>query len=281
MMIKNVPIKCEGSMPYASLTLYIQENKPDLAVIRRPLVLLCPGGAYFFTSDRESEPLALTFLNTGCHAAILNYSVRPARYPVALKEVAASMIYIREHADEFNIDADKIILQGCSAGGHLAASYCCLWDRELLSDKKDISILKPNGLILCYPVITSGEYAHRGSFENLLGEENCNNTEMLDMLSLEKRAGAQVPNTFIWHTFEDESVPVENSLLFAQALSRAKVRTELHIFPEGGHGLSLANEITLGRSGKELQESCQKWPLLAAEWIHSFYPLTLELDKDL
>ncbi len=272
-------IKVAGSQDYARLITYIQDYREEIAIRKRPLVLVCPGGGYSYTSAREAEPMALTFLNMGCHVAILHYSCAPARYPVAMRELAKAVKLIRDYSEEWYVDPDQIILQGCSAGGHLVASYACFWQDEVLSDIADAEYLKPNGLFLCYPVITSGEHAHRGSFENLLGKENGSSGELCEKMSLENQVGPQVPPTFIWHTFEDGSVPVENSLLFASALRKAGVSTELHIFPKGGHGLGLANDLTLGRSGKELQEACQVWPNLAAAWIKEFFPLTMELEK--
>ena len=153
---------------------------------------------------------------------------------------------------------------GFSAGGHLAASLGVFWNQEFLSalvkrqvqfpagdnfrrdetifsesSLDDISLLiRPDRLLLGYPVITSGEYAHRGSFDALLGEmKGEEREEFLDLLSLEKQVGSHVPPVFMWHTVTDTSVPVENSLFFLTALRKAGVSTEAHFFPEGRHGL--------------------------------------------
>ena len=151
-------IKAETYEEPAKLYLYLQEKSPEIAMDKRPLIFICPGGAYAMTSDREAEAVALQFLAAGFHAAVLRYSVAPARYPTALLQVAAGFKYLREHAEEFHIDEDKIVIQGASAGGHLAASYGVFWKKktflaEMLHTTPEL--LKPNGMMLSYPVITS------------------------------------------------------------------------------------------------------------------------------
>ena len=128
--------------------------------------------------------------------------------------------------------------------------------------------MRPDGLLLCYPVITSGEFAHRGSFENLLGSRQ---EELGEKLSLEKQVTNKVPKTFIWHTFADQSVPVENSLLFVSALRRAGVPTEFHMYEKGAHGLALANKLTETNDGRAVQEECTSWVELAHTWLESLF----------
>jgi len=264
-------IQVEGSQPYARLVTYIQDYSPEIRIKNRKLVLVCPGGGYGFTSDREAEAIALQFLAMGHHAAVLRYSVAPAKYPTALLEVAKSIQLIREHAQEWYVDVNKIVVEGCSAGGHLAASYGVYWSESFVAQALGISdaqtaeeVLKPNGLILSYPVITSGEFAHRGSFVNLLGDKQ---EELNDAMSLEKHVNEKVPPVFIWHTFTDGAVPVENSLLFAAALRRANISTEFHMYPAGEHGLSLANELTVNPDGYGYQPDCSSWIGLAKTWL--------------
>ena len=275
MIYREFDLSEEGSLDYSKLTVYIQEPSESLNIKKRPLILLCPGGAYAYTSDREAEPMALAFLAKGFNAAVLRYSCSPAVYPTSILEVGRSILIIREHADEWEVDANAIIVEGCSAGGHLAASYACFWKRDLVSNALLSSTeasakekLRPNGLMLCYPVITSGKFAHRGSIENLLGDRY---EYMKEDMSLENQVSSDVPKTFIWHTFTDESVPVENSLLFATALRENNVNTELHIFPEGGHGLSLANKLTLSNGGHEDVPSVTPWIDLATTWLDKFF----------
>ncbi len=267
MLHETFPMREEGSMPYAKLVTYIQDDYENIMIDKRPLVLVCPGGAYFFTSDREAEALSLQFMAMGYHSAVLRYSVKPAVYPTALTELAASIKLIREHAEEWHVDTDKIIVLGSSAGGHLTASMGVFWQEKFLAEKLGITdneIIKPNGLILCYPVITSGEFAHRDSFVNLLAERE---EELTEAMSLENCVTDKTPKTFIWHTFEDELVPVENSLLFAGALRRAGVNTELHMYSKGAHGLCLANKLTQNAEGGMIQEECASWIGLVKTWI--------------
>ncbi|MBR1710214.1 MAG: alpha/beta hydrolase [Clostridia bacterium] len=248
------------------LDIYLQEASEKLYIKSRPMVLICPGGGYEWTSDREADPIAFEFLAMGYHAAVLRYSVAPARYPTALQELAFSVAHIRENAKAYHVDAENIYVLGCSAGGHLAATLGIKWnDPELLDAiDKESDAVKPNGLILCYPVITSGEFAHHGSFRNLLGDqyEACH-----ERLSIEKQIGEQMPPAFIWHTYADESVPVENSLLLADALRKNHIPFEMHLFEKGEHGLSLANKLTAEPAGDRLEESCMPWIDLCHTWL--------------
>ncbi len=169
----------------AELTGYVPDNSPEIDLKRkRPAVIICPGGAYRMTSDREAEAVAFKFLGMDLAAFVLRYSCAPARYPVALLELAESVRYVRAHAKEFALDPDKIIILGMSAGGHLAASLGTLWTDELFNDHGYAKeMIKPNGMILCYPVITAGEFSHSGSFDNLVGKD----PKLREFLSLEKR----------------------------------------------------------------------------------------------
>lgn len=268
-------LRAEGSQPDARLVTYIQDPSEAMAVRERPLVLLCPGGGYGYTSDREAEPIALQFLAMGYHAAVLRYSCAPARYPTALLELAQSVLLIRERAGQWHVDTDKLVIQGCSAGGHLAACYAMFWDRQWLRERAGVAdpdreLLRPNGLLLCYPVITSGEFAHRGSYENLLGDLP-DRARLLEDLSLEGQVSGAVPPTFVWHTYEDQAVPVENSLLLVSALRRAGIPTEFHMYPKGGHGLALATALTQTSDGRCVQPQCAGWIDLAHTWLEAIF----------
>lgn len=243
----QVPINVEtsGKSDYeAMLTGYIPDNIMQEQKERmRPAVLILPGGGYEYTSDREAEPIALEFIRRGVCAFVLRYSIAPARFPQALCEALESIAYIRENASEWDIDPDNIAVCGFSAGGHLCASVGTFWNNSILDAyiNRSRTVMKPNMLILSYPVITSGEYAHRGSFDALLGENQ--RDESLSLVSLEKQVTADVPPTFIWHTYEDGCVPVQNTMLFANELIAHNVPTEVHIYRRGGHGLSLGNYL--------------------------------------
>jgi acetyl esterase/lipase len=252
------------------MSLYLPTNSNDIDPQRkRPTVIICPGGGYGKTSDREAEPIALKFIAEDFNAIIVRYSVAPARFPAQLLELAWSVAKVRENAEEWNVDPDKISVMGFSAGGHLAASYGNLWNKSFIKEyfgfKGEEN--RPNGMILCYPVITSGEKAHRGSFNNLLGEK-AQDEELLTLLSAEKQVNDDTPPAFLWHTFEDDSVPVENSLMMAASLAEKKISTELHIFPHGWHGISLCNETVYhpDKYHGEFDEN-QIWINLAVRWL--------------
>lgn len=265
---EQIKIQVEGSGKDVCLETYILGDVMDGARNRKtPLVLICPGGGYAMTSNREAEPIALQFNSMGYQAAVLRYSCAPAVYPTALCEVAQSVKLIREHAEDWSVDAEKIIVMGFSAGGHLAASYGVFWNESWLTEKMqcDKQLLKPNGLVLCYPVISSKEeIAHQDSIKNLLGESY---PEMKEQVSLEDKAGKHTPKTFLWHTFTDPVVPFWNSFRFAEALGKAGVPMEYHLYPQGGHGLSLANEQTANEEGKGVEKVCQSWVPLLRSWM--------------
>lgn len=205
----------------AVFTTYIKEMYPDYQnVFERPLVIICPGGGYEHHSPREGEAVALKMLDFGYNAVVLRYSLMPDEFPCALYEAAYTINYVRNHAKEWDINPDKIIIAGFSAGGHVAASLATMYDQPELADfiqnvlhvsPKEV---RPDGLLLGYPVITSGPKAHRKSFERLLGDRY---DELVKSVSLEERVSSNTPKTFLWHTFSDGSVPVDNSLLFAES----------------------------------------------------------------
>ena len=233
---------------------------------RRPAVLVLPGGGYAFTSQREATPIAAEVVAAGISAFILRYTCAPdAYFPTQLIQALQAVKVIREHADEWHIDPDRIAVCGFSAGGHLAASTGVFWNHELVRKYGFAGdIQKPNGLILSYPVITGGEKAHRGSFQNLLGDQYSD--EMVAFTSLETQVPADTPKSFIWHTYEDDGVPVENSMLFADALIAYGVPVELHVYPHGAHGLSLGNSLVNGPSGTI--PKLQSWMSFAKEWVY-------------
>jgi len=273
MIHENFPIQVEGSLPGAHLSVYIQNYSDGMMIKERPLVLICPGGGYGHLSDREGEPIALAFLAMGYHAAVLHYSCAPAQYPTQLRELATAMLLVREHAKEWHVDTEKIVVQGGSAGGHLAACLGVFWDEDELAESVGLSAdehwkLQPAGMILCYPVITSGEFAHRGSFEKLLGDREA---ELSEKLSLEKQVSEKTPKAFIWGTFEDKSVPVENSLLFVSAMRRADIPVEYHLYPRGCHGLALATRLTQSNEGRHMQKECASWVELAHTWMENMF----------
>ncbi len=228
----------------------VKGNKPNGAII------VCAGGGYSMKADHEGEPVALMLNKMGVSSFVLDYRVAPYRHPYPMMDAQRAVRYIRYKAEEWNIDRNKIGILGFSAGGHLAATVGTHFDYgnpDSLDTVERFSC-RPDALILCYSVISFGKYRHNGSMLNLLGESP--SEEMIDFLSNEKHISKDTPPTFLWHTADDSSVPVENSLLFAQELSKNKVSCELHIFPEGEHGLGLAQE---NESASIWTEFCGKW----------------------
>lgn len=283
MVHKKIKIRTKGSGDQAYITTYFIEPSPEIPYGKRPCVVLCPGGGYEFLSDREAEPVALRFLAQGIHVVILRYSVAPSVFPTALLELGLAMKYVRSVARDYEIDTDRIVTMGFSAGGHLVASYGNFWRTKQVATLLGLypqtdpamplsraeqeafsEVLRPNAQILGYPVITSGRYAHRGSFENLLGEGY--SESQLERLSLENSVNSNTPPTFIWHTQSDEAVPVENSLLFVTALQEAAVTTEFHLFPKGPHGMSLADKTT-SRDPLQTDPNVAVWMDMAIRFV--------------
>ena len=236
--------------PEATLTSYCITSTDELKLSPRRAVVVCPGGGYHFLSDREAEPIVFKFLSAGFNVFLLRYSIKPNAHSYApLIEAGMAIKYIRENAEKYNTDPNYVFIGGFSAGGHLAASAGTLWNikpvREALgieSGNAPEGINRPTGTILSYPVISGGEYAHRGSFNNILSERK-DDPEAIAELSLENRVSADTVPAFIWSTRPDTTVPVQNSLLFALALADHDIPFEMHIYPKGGHGASLGNAI--------------------------------------
>lgn len=250
-----------------TLHLYVPNDAPDVCgyTENRPTVLVLPGGGYAMTSGREADSIALRYLARGFNAAILYYSCAPSVYPVALLEALSAIKYIRENAESIFAHPDKIYVCGFSAGGHLAACCGTHWHRKESKDYfGNTEAVKPNGLVLCYPVISSGECAHLGSFKNLLSDGRSEDKGWLDYLSLEKQVDEKTPTTFIWSTFGDQAVPCENTMLFAASLRRAGVRFEMHIYENGPHGIATADRIT---TPMEYPLRTKSWTDMSADWI--------------
>lgn len=246
--------------PEVTLKTFVMDPIPGmLGGDIRPAVVICPGGAYAFLSPRESESLAVWLNANGFHAFVLNYSVnqeRDSKKPLKdrpLMDASWALSLIRARAGEWHLDPERIAIMGFSAGGHAAASLGVFWNREDIPQKLGIpkNSNKPNALVLCYPVILAGEFSHMGSLTNLCGED----PEEQMKMSLDRFVGEQTPPTFLWHTMEDGSVPVENSMFFAAALRRYNVPFELHIFEKGGHGLSTCQADVSGSESGILPET--------------------------
>lgn len=249
--------------PRPTLTTYVLDDCMNNKA-KRPAVLVCPGGGYGFCSPREAEPIAMQYNAAGYHAFVLNYSVAPHKYPQALKEVSKSIQIIRENAEKWNVESGSIAVIGFSAGAHLAGSIGMFWNSEPVKTEDESN--RPNAIILSYPVVTSGEFANRGSFDNLCGD----NAELVEKMSLEKRVSKDTPPMFIWHTWEDSCVPVENSLMLATELKKGNVPFELHIYPKGEHGLSTATP-DVGIDENNISKNVKGWMQLSVNWLKDLF----------
>lgn len=206
----------------------------------RPAVLVIPGGGYSAVSDRESEPVAIRFLNRGYAAFVLHYSVAPVRFPAALREAAMAMRYIRENAERFKVDPHMVAAIGFSAGGHLCGSIGTMFDCPEVADIGDAAMLRPDALGLCYPVLVSWGKTNEGTFQNLTGGD----AALRERVSLERQVRPDMPPAFIWHTRNDQAVPSRNSLIFAQAMDDLGLDYSLRIYRNGTHGLSTCDDVT-------------------------------------
>lgn len=251
----------EGAKGY--LNTYIPAPYDCYPDRKRPAMLVIAGGGYANVSDREKECIALQFSANGYVAFALEYSVSPVTFPAQLIEGAMAMAYIRENAEKFSIIKDKVAAIGFSAGGHLTGMLANLFDREEVKTAlhEKASFVRPDAVVLSYPVISGGELAHEGSFINLFGK---NDAKLREEFSLENCVTENSSPAFIWATVDDGAVPSENSLLYATACKIAGVPFELHIFASGVHGLSLANEET-GTVNKPVQ----KWLELCLTWLNN------------
>ena len=252
----------------AELDIYTLVKHDNIELKQRPAVIICPGGGYEYCSVREAEPVALRFAAYGIPAFVLRYSCINKMFPTALLELAKAMAYVRQNADELGVDPNRIMVSGFSAGGHLAASLAVHWNKHFITDSLGgtSDMYKPNGAVLCYPVITSGEKRHDGSIVNIAGKDYP--AEMMETVSLEKQVSTDTPPVFIWHTADDELVPVENTLMFASALAEKKIPFACHIFESGVHGLALCDDSTAGYEG-HINPDCARWFGMAVDWIKS------------
>lgn len=207
-----------------------------------PCVIVCPGGGYSFVSEREGEPIAIEYYNRNYNTFVLRYDVAPARYPLALTQLACSVDYVRKNAEKFHINPDKIYVCGFSAGGHLVGCLANFYHdlpKDYISHEKLDA--KPNAVIMAYPVIYPD--SHVSSYKNLLGE-NFESMKILDKLTLDKTVSDKNPPCFIWSTFEDAIVNPSATLRYAAALYTHSVKAECHIFAQGWHGSATCDART-------------------------------------
>lgn len=262
------------------LTAYLQHDNMQGAThpffFVRPAMIVCPGGGYAALSDTEAEPAVIEFLRLGFNVFLLEYSVLPARWPQALRELAATVDIINENAEEWNVDKNRIAVSGFSAGGHLAASYCTVRNCEEIT-----SVIDPkpvHAAVLCYPVI-GGEpvegfgTGHTETIRNLCGNPIMTE-EVQAKFNLDRHVSKELtPPTFIWHTCEDTYVPINNAFSYVKALTDIGVPFEFHVFPKGVHGQATSDI----RSNPDYRsETCKHnavWLDLVGKWFKQLFDI--------
>lgn len=300
----NQTIQLYENRPNITLTTYVLDDSSQmLNGTRRPAVLVCPGGAYLGCSDREAEPVALRFTAMGYHAFVLRYStyfegkpgtqidgkleVNPRSvHPAPVRDIGKAFLTLRDHADKWLLDMDKIAICGFSAGGHNCAMYSVYWHHPLVTNyfSVDEVLLKPAAVILGYALTDyhimfigklNGEalHVHNAASIAFLGTTTPSD-ELLDAVSPARLVSAETPPTFIWATVADALVPVEHSTRMATALATNGIPFEMHLFEEGRHGLSLANEAAAG-SLLDVDVDAAKWVSLVEAWLKKRFALDL------
>ena len=247
------------------------EDRPSLALYpasgpnKTPTgVIVCPGGGYaHLAMDHEGSQIAVWLNNLGISAYVLKYRLGPKyHHPIELWDAQRAIRYVRSRAGEFGLRVDRIGIWGFSAGGHLASTAATHFSNsDQQADPIDRQSDRPDFAILSYPVISmSDPYAHLGSRRNLLGDKP--DPAMIQLLSNELQVTSNTPPTFLFHTTEDQVVPVENSVLFYLALRKAGVPVEMHVYQKGRHGVGLAASDPI----------LSTWPDRLAAWLklHDF-----------
>ena len=207
-------------------------------------VVICPGGGYGMLASHEGHDYAVWLNQQGLSAFVLKYRLgsQGYRHPIMLQDAARAVRLVRARAADWNVDPKRIAIMGSSAGGHLASTLLTHFD---LGDSNATDVVerqssRPDVGILCYPVITMGTHTHQGSKNNLLGKEP--KDELVKLLSNDLQVTSETPPCFIWHTWEDKAVKIENALQFATALQSKGVPFDLHIYEKGRHGIGLADK---------------------------------------
>ncbi len=214
----------------------------DSKVSSGAAMVICPGGGYGGLAAHEGNDYALFLNQHGITCFVLRYRLgsHGYRHPIMLEDAARAVRWVRSKAAEYRIDSHRVGIMGSSAGGHLASTLVTHFDsgNAAAVDSVEREGSRPDVGVLCYPVITMGEFTHQGSRQNLLGERP--SADLLDLLSNEKQVTPKTPPCFVWHTWEDKAVPLENSLQFVAALQRNGVPFDFHVYQKGHHGIGLA-----------------------------------------
>jgi len=217
-------------------------------------MVILPGGGYAGLAQHEGRDYAIWLATNGVSGFVVKYRLgsHGYRHPVMLQDAARAVRLVRARAEEWKVDPKRVGIMGSSAGGHLASTLLTHFDggKPDAADPVERHSSRPDLGILCYPVISMGPLTHQGSRNNLLGNQP--DPELIRLLSNELQVTKDTPPCFIWHTWEDQAVRVENSLEFAAALRRTGVPFDLHIYQKGRHGIGLAG-------GHPWTQDCLYW----------------------
>lgn len=220
---------------------------PDKSIANGTAVIICPGGGYRILTMNEEGADVAKLLNKQGIAAFVLKSRLPSDLIMqdksigSLQDAQRAIQLVRKKASEWNIDINKVGIMGFSAGGHLASTALTHFNKNCISNNENIN-LRPDFGVLIYPVISMGEFTHQGSKTNLLGANPSDS--LVKLFSNELQVNKTTPTTFLVHATDDKTVPVQNSLLFYQALIKNEVKAEMHIYQNGGHGYGLVNKTT-------------------------------------
>ena len=247
----KIPYYTEGLDTPNSMTAYQVKTWHKL-----PAVVVLPGGGYIKRAEHEGEDIAKFYNDRGIHAFVVNYRLHPNMFPCALADAQRAIKIIKARAEELKVDENRIFVIGFSAGGHLASCVATMEDYSKIGDEYDDISPSVTGAILSYAV-TSARV--EDGISDGAGKITDRSNEMLEKLTTYTKINENTPPCFIWHTANDEVVPVSHSLKFAMGLSEHNVPFELHIFPDGHHGLGLA----------KFYKDISKWPDLSVEWIRN------------
>ena len=265
MFTKRIYLYDDDSEVY--LDVYVAEPTRNFT---RKAMLVIPGGGYNgLSSEREGEPIAMAFIAQGYNAFVLRYTVGRKRvFPAQLIEASMAMKHIKDHAEEYNINPDKVFTVGFSAGGHLAGCLGLMWNKKEIYEAVDMpyGYNKPAGMMLIYPAVTGvAEYGHLPSFCNLLGTDTPDK-EQLMACSLEQNVTKEAAPLFLMHTSNDKLADVRNSLCLAEKYRENDLTFEMHIYPDGPHGIALGNEITSFGMERWINPNIAKWVNAAITW---------------
>ena len=230
--------------------------------------IICPGGGYGGLAEHEGKGYALWFNEHGIAGFVLKYRLGSAgyRHPIMLQDAGRAVRLVRARAAEWQVDPKRIGIIGSSAGGHLASTLLTHFDagKPDAADPIERQSSRPDLGVLCYPVITMGQFGHQGSKNNLLGKDP--SPELVGELSNELHVTKDTPPCFLWHTYADTGVLVENSLQFAAALRKAGVPFDLHVYQKGAHGIGLGSQPYGGGDRHPWTRDCLFW-LKAQGWV--------------